>query len=96
LDHQGPGKEKKKLALHVVRDFTPSLFIAVNGFDGNPQELGHFLLGLIEFRPDILESAAFHAYPLFRNWFGTSHICLIKYTTEWELSMLKHGREVMV
>jgi len=58
----------------MVGDFAPSLLIAVNGLDGNPQELGHFLLRFIEFCPDILESAAFHAYPVFRNRFGLSFL----------------------
>jgi hypothetical protein len=73
--HQNPGKKKQELALNMVGDLAPTLFIAVNGLDGNPQKLGHFLLGFIEFCPDILESAAFHVYPLFRHRFSGS--CVI-------------------
>jgi hypothetical protein len=42
-------KQKKDLSFRVNRNFSPSLLIAMNGFDGCPQKISHLLLGLTQF-----------------------------------------------
>lgn len=58
------GREKKHLPFHVGRNFSPPLFKALHGPDRNPQELGHFSLGLLQPLTKSHEFSGVHQAPL--------------------------------
>jgi hypothetical protein len=57
--------QKKHLALDVHRHFPPTLFKALNGLKRCPQELRHFLLGLLKFSTESLKLFIVHVHPSF-------------------------------
>ena len=57
---EDPGDHEKHLSFHCRRNGTPTLFIAVNGLDRGPQQLGHLFLGLFQFFSKCAERLGFH------------------------------------
>jgi hypothetical protein len=47
----------------MVRDFPPPLLIAVDGFDGNSEQLGQLFLGFSQPGSQIFEIIGIHACP---------------------------------
>jgi hypothetical protein len=47
------GNQEKELPLHMGGHFAPSLLVAVNGFDGCPEEMRHLLLRLVQLFAEI-------------------------------------------
>jgi hypothetical protein len=78
-----PGDQKKHLPFHVRRHRSPALFIAVDGFDGHPQKLGHLFLGFVQVFPKFCKFIAIHKFlPLF-DFSGISRILDAKCDTTW-------------
>jgi hypothetical protein len=56
-------KQKQSLSFHMVGDFAPPLFITVNRFDGNSQQLGQFFLGFAKPVSQVFELVRIHEHP---------------------------------
>ena len=55
-----PIDKEEKLAFYMSRNGSPSLFVTVYGLDGCAKELGHPLLGPIDFFSDLGELLLVH------------------------------------
>ncbi len=56
-------KEKVELPLHVHRHGTPTLFITLNGFQGNTKQLAELFLGFAKLGPGLCKIFFFHVQP---------------------------------
>jgi hypothetical protein len=59
------GLQKEQLPLDVPRHLPPTLLKALHGLKRGSQNLGHLLLGLLQFPPESLKLFAVHIYPSF-------------------------------
>jgi hypothetical protein len=59
---QDPGQQKQNLPFHMVGNSAPPLLIAVNGLDGNTQQLGHLFLRFFQPGSGCLEVVRIHSY----------------------------------
>lgn len=55
-----PGKKKEYLSLNMGRHGTPTLFIAVNGFDRDAKKFRQTFLGFVQFLPGFKEFFTSH------------------------------------
>jgi hypothetical protein len=63
LPPPSPENKEKHLSLHMGRDRSPPLFIAVYSFNGCAEQLPHLLLGLLEACSKISKLFAIHESP---------------------------------
>jgi hypothetical protein len=58
------GQQKIELPLHMGRDIPPTLLVTVDRLQGDPQQVGNLLLGLVQIFPEFYKFTAIHIPPL--------------------------------